>query len=91
MMFTPTVDFNYTTINRKDLRQFVTKRFSIDELKIICFDLGIDYEEFSRNKSMFVVEMVGLLIRNEALHLLEEWLIQENISYDALYQGCPTP
>ena len=78
-MFSSTVDLSHNIISRKKLREFLTRKFSIDDLKVICFDLGLDYEEFGVGKRIFVVEMLNVLMRNEALHLLEAWLEQEGI------------
>ena len=34
---------------KANLRQFISSRFSLDELKDLTFDLGVDYESFPHN------------------------------------------
>lgn len=35
------------TFDLVKLRQILTKRFSLSEIKVLCFDMGIDYDELS--------------------------------------------
>lgn len=65
--------------NRKQLRKLLTERFSQDELRVLCFDLAIEYENFDENKSMFVVDLLEWLIRKQQLPQLESWLHEEDI------------
>jgi hypothetical protein len=42
------------------LREYLSARFSLPELKEICSDLGIDYEDFDHtNKTVFVPGLIG--------------------------------
>ncbi|MCA9975984.1 MAG: hypothetical protein KC413_09555 [Anaerolineales bacterium] len=50
------------------LRQVLTRYYNDSELHIMCFDLGIDYEDISgRTKSEKVVELVAFAQRNNRL------------------------
>ncbi|MFZ0545681.1 MAG: hypothetical protein WAM60_09600 [Candidatus Promineifilaceae bacterium] len=54
-----------TTEDRTQLREFLAKRFNLDELKTLCFDLGLDYEEFPRaTMSEFTRELVAYFERH---------------------------
>lgn len=71
--------------NRKAVRKFLTRRFSADEIKIICFDLGIDYDEFSHKKSLMVVDFLRWLGQKEQIHCLVVWLHEEGLENDLLF------
>jgi hypothetical protein len=46
------------------LRQQIAQTFSESELKTICFDLGIDFEELGQgNKTDKIIELIGLMRR----------------------------
>lgn len=51
------------------LRQVLTRYYDDSELHIMCFDLGIDYEDIGgRNKTEKVVELVGYAQRTNRLN-----------------------
>lgn len=71
------------------LRRFITNHFSLDELRTLCFDLGIDYEELEgKSRSAKVRELLLWAGRNrkfeELLHALhhdrKELFVQANFS-----------
>ncbi|MFL7837850.1 MAG: hypothetical protein ACK2U0_09110 [Candidatus Promineifilaceae bacterium] len=53
------------------LRKLLVKHFDLDELRLLCFDLGLDYEELARdNKSTKMHDLITYLQRREQLPLL---------------------
>jgi tetratricopeptide (TPR) repeat protein len=50
---------------RIDLLNELTVRFSLAELKKICFELGVNFENLPAEKELFVIELVLLLEREE--------------------------
>lgn len=73
-------DFEYYG-NRKAVRQLLTRIFSVDDLRILLFDLGIDVGEFSDKKSVMIVQLLRFLKRTGQIELLVEWLNTEADSY----------
>ncbi|MFK7802356.1 MAG: hypothetical protein AB8G95_12035 [Anaerolineae bacterium] len=63
--------------SRKELRKYLVKSFSLSEIRIILFDLDIDHENLSTDKSLLVVDLLEILIRDEKLNLLVNWLEEE--------------
>jgi hypothetical protein len=56
---------------RSRLRQFLTERFSLSELKDLSFDLGVDYEMFPhQTKGELSRELLGYFERNQNLSCL---------------------
>jgi hypothetical protein len=49
-----------SSVTRKDLRKFIARHFDSEDLEVICFDLGIDYEEVGDGSrlSKLVVNMI---------------------------------
>lgn len=55
------------------LRHALTSSFSLSELKIICFDLNIPYEElFRESKNETIIEIIHYCIRANRIHELIE-------------------
>ena len=53
------------------LRKLLTRHFNISELQIICFDIGVDYEELEGlNKTTKVQGLINYLQRRNELRLL---------------------
>jgi hypothetical protein len=51
-----------------ELRQFMNKHFNKDELQGLCFDLGIDFENFQGyNRDILVIELIGYASRHDKL------------------------
>lgn len=67
---------------KKYLRKFLLRRFSKNELRVISFDIGIDFEELSTQKSILVIDLLNHLIRKNELHLLEDWLAEESSNFE---------
>jgi hypothetical protein len=56
---------------RSRLRQLLTKRFNLEELKNLCFDLSVDYEMFRhQTKGELSREMLAFFERNQNLSCL---------------------
>ncbi len=56
-----------------ELRQFMNKHFTRDELQGLCFDLGIDFENFQiYNRDILVIELIGYAYRHDKLPNLIE-------------------
>jgi len=43
------MDYGQKILNDKDLRKHIEKRFNVNELRNLCQDLGIDYEELGES------------------------------------------
>jgi formylglycine-generating enzyme required for sulfatase activity len=65
-------DMSNATMDRTKLRQNLTRYFSKDELLTLCFDLGIDYENFPETKRGIARELVAHLDRCGSLSKLRE-------------------
>lgn len=64
--------------NRAKLREFISERFNLDELKTLCFDLGLDYEEFPHaTKSEFSRELIVHFQRHNKMGCLVAELIRQ--------------
>lgn len=65
-----------TSEERIKIRQFLISEFSLEELKELAFDLGIDYESLPHfSKAGFCLELIGFFERRDNLgFLLEEVL-----------------
>lgn len=64
--------------DRAQLREFLSERFSLDEMKTLCFDLGLDYEEFPHaTKSEFSRELIVYFQRHNKMGCLVAELIQQ--------------
>lgn len=73
-------------LNRKDraqLREFLADRFNLSEMKTLCFDLGVDFEEFPHaTKSEFSRELIAYFERkNKAGCLIAEMVQQRPDSW----------
>lgn len=55
---------NNKSDDRQALRLAFFDTFEVDDLKNICFDLGIDHEEFDSKKSTFIREFLAYVINN---------------------------
>jgi hypothetical protein len=68
---------------QRDLRQILNERFSISELKDLCFSLNIDFEDFpSSNKIQLVVELIAYFNRTGRLQELTEYVIDARPQID---------
>ena len=65
----------------KAVRELMTHIFSIDDLIILLFDLGICAEEFSDKKSLLIVELLRYLERKGKIGELIQWLTDEADTY----------
>lgn len=57
-----------------ELRQLLTDRLSIEEVKNCCFDMKLDYENLPDQKGAIVREMLLALARVDGIFGLQEWL-----------------
>ncbi|WP_420632345.1 hypothetical protein [Candidatus Leptofilum sp.] len=68
-------------LNRKDraqLREFLADRFNLSEMKTLCFDLGVDYEEFPHaTKSEFSRELLAYFERKNKVGCLIAEMVQQ--------------
>lgn len=63
--------------DRAQLREFLSERFSLDEMKTLCFDLGLDYEEFPHaTKSEFSRELIVYFQRHNKMGCLVTEMIK---------------
>ncbi len=72
--------------DRAQLREFLAERFNLDEMKTLCFDLGLDYEVFPHaTKSELSRELIAYFERHDKMGCLvaamvkvrpDEWLTQ---------------
>jgi hypothetical protein len=72
------------------LREILTTRFSDSELRTLCFDMGIDYENLpGRGKSDKARELISYLARrNQIERLIEVGRRQRSdIPWETVYQG----
>jgi DNA mismatch repair ATPase MutS len=61
--------------SRARLRKILMDFFSFDELRSLCFDIGIDYETIrSSSKQEFVVELIQLLERHNEVNRLVSYI-----------------
>jgi hypothetical protein len=65
-----------TIEDRKRWRNNLQQYFNINGLKTICFEMGIDYENFSPRKDVFARELIEDCERNQRLKELQQ-LCQE--------------
>lgn len=49
---------------RINLRETVQESFDVEELKSVCFDVGIDHDNFPKTKKGFVVEVLNYCFRH---------------------------
>ncbi len=56
--------------NTARLRRILVNYFNVSELRNLCFDFGVDYEDFSSSKSDLAREMVGYYERHGRLDSL---------------------
>lgn len=58
-----------------ELRQLLSERLSLGDLRTRCFDLGIDYDDVRGDaKAAKIIELIQYLGRRQRLHDLENWL-----------------
>lgn len=60
-----------------ELRRLIMRAFNLSELRALCFELGIDYEEFPATKSDFVLDFLQYVQGNGRLETLREHLQRE--------------
>ncbi|MCA9969640.1 MAG: hypothetical protein KC425_05470, partial [Anaerolineales bacterium] len=61
----------------RELRQLLERRFSRVELRMLAFDLGVDYEDLAgATHSMQVTSLLQALTKGSRLADLERWLAQ---------------
>ncbi len=76
--------FNSYVVARATLRRIMTKSLSEDDLKIICFDLYVDYENLGGNtRRIKVIELIKYCERKKRIHELVEiirYLRANNVS-----------
>ena len=57
------------------LRRLITERFDLEELRTLCFDLGVDFDSLpGEGKAAKARELVALFARRDGLHQLREAL-----------------
>lgn len=67
-----------TMMSQAQLRRTLNTRTSLEEIKLICFDLDIDYESLrGETKGEKIVELVMYLKNRQNLQALIEWLSEE--------------
>ena len=68
----------FSSEDRTYLRRFLEQKFSLDELKTLSFDLGVDYEDFPHDtRPEFARELIRYYERVNRLHALIKAIIQE--------------
>lgn len=64
-------------MERTKLRQIITQYFNAGELRTLCFDLGVDYDDLpGQGKTNKVIELIGYLQRRDRLPELVEMVRQ---------------
>jgi hypothetical protein len=72
------------TTNLVDLHRFIQERYSLAELRILCFDLGVDFEDLpGEGKAAKARELVQYVVRS---NLMEQLLGELRRSRPALFQ-----
>jgi len=70
-------------INQPRLREYIARYFDLSELKELCFDLGVDYDELSGdNKAGKIIALVSYLYRRGRLSELLQKCMQERPGVD---------
>ena len=54
-------------VQLRELREFIARHYSLEELKDLCFDLSVDHEDFSPGKSNMSRELIIVLGREKRL------------------------
>lgn len=63
------------TLPLPELRQLLSDRMALEELRTMCFDLGVDWEGLpGGSKSALVRELLGFLQRRNRMGTLYDWL-----------------
>ena len=78
----------------RDLRKAISNRFSLSDIRSLCFDLGIEYEELgSGSKSDVITALIGYCQRNGRLNELQNYLQHERsfINWAELFANLPEP
>lgn len=74
--FTDAQGNTLTTSDRQLLRQFITNRLSLDDIKTLCFDLNVDFEDFpQQSKNQFVIAVMSFF---EKRRRLKELVVELN-------------
>ena len=64
--------------DRARLREFLADRFNLSEMKTLCFDLGVDYEEFPHGtRTEFSREVITYFERLNKVGCLVAEMVQE--------------
>jgi len=76
-------------LNKVNLRKGLEKCYSLGELKIVCFELGVDFDVLSGDsKPTKSLELVEYLDRRGKIDALVEYCVRDRPSYD---WGISTP
>ncbi len=76
----------------QDLRQTISQRFNLSDIRTLCFDLGIEYEELGGGpKSDVITALIGYCQRNERLNDLQNYLQRERsfVAWAELFANLP--
>jgi hypothetical protein len=78
----------------QDLRQTISQRFSLSNIRTLCFDLGIEYEELGGGpKSDVITALIEYCQRNERLTDLQNYFQRERsfVNWAELFANLPAP
>ena len=67
---------------RQALRELISYVFDLRELQTLCFDLGIDKDQFSKPKPLLISELISFLCRRIQINLLKSYLLKNRPSTD---------
>lgn len=74
-------------MTQQQLFDYLNAHYSMDELRILCFQLGIDHEQFdNRTKSVFARELVEYFVRRDKLWKLEDAALREPLGLAQKFQ-----
>ncbi|MCB0368038.1 MAG: hypothetical protein KDD45_01035 [Bdellovibrionales bacterium] len=66
-------------MTKKELRQLMTRAFNLAELRILCFDLEIEYEGLRGEIiSEKIISLISFCERNNTLEVLQQYVQQES-------------
>ena len=76
----------------QDLRQAINKRFSISDIRTLCFDLGVEYEELGGGpKSDIITALIIYFQHHERLQDLQDYLQRQRsfVAWAELFANLP--
>ena len=76
----------------QNLRQTINRRFSLSDIRSLCFDLGLEYEELGGGpKSDIITALIATFQRNERLAELQSYLQSQRsfVNWAELFAALP--